>query len=177
MPTTPGTTTNPTTPSNSPQKSTSTTANKSSMGARLLLSINGMHIEGKYALSKYPRIEQEVDRQLVDRDSEKKRDTQELVDTIDAYGMSGELTLQANIMPLLRGQGRSVTEKFPEGEPRTALKAWLEDKLGENWNIQFAGGALPVLEPGTTFEKKTFNKLLAEYPKWKSSEEEAAYWK
>lgn len=140
-----------------------------------MLRINGMHIEDYSEMANYPSIKEEVDRLLVDRESEKKRDTEELAETFKQFGFRNEATLQANVMPLLRGQARSVTQQILDGEQSFVKQSWLKDQLGENWDFPFAADSLPVLEPGTIIERKVFEDILKKFPRLKNPKPDVLY--
>ena len=166
----------PSTPSKSPTKSTSTTASKTLGATKLLLAINGMHIEEpRQAKLKYPRIMEKVQRLLGDRDSEKKRTTTDLGNAFEDYRHSNEITLQANIMPHLKGMERSVTQQTTSGKPKTVINEWRMDGLGENWDHSLATGAVPVLKPGPGVEGDLFDEILKKYPKVKDPVPDVLY--
>ena len=166
----------PSTTSKSPVKSASTTASKTIFATRLLFAINGMHFEEpRAARLKYPKVIQKVERLLGDRDSEKKRTTTELANAFEDYRHSNEMTLQANIMPLLKGTERTVTQQVAGKEPTTVRNAWRMNGLGENWTHSLAAGAVPVLKPGPTFEKELFEEILKKHPKIKDPAPDVLY--
>ena len=167
--------TNPTTPSKSTDQKSSSAFGRTIEGARQILRMNGMHIESPFDLDKYPQIQEEVDRLLVDRQSEKKRDTSELVTAIRDFGLSNERTLSAKVMPLLQGAGRSVEQQVRPGESKTVVREWSMDRLGENWDTLFRQGSMPVLKHGSDFEDRAFEKMLEDYPKLSTPKPDVLY--
>lgn len=165
MPVNAGKDANPTTPSRSSTKSTGTANYQTLVRAHQLLTLNGMHVVSPFDMSQYPQIAQEADQLLVDRQSEKGRETAKLVTALKLFGNSNELTLCAKLMPLLQGEERSVEQQVREGESKTVTRAWSMDYLGENWNVQFRAGALPILKPGTDIEDRIFEEILKDVPK------------
>ncbi len=160
---------------NSTAKSSSSNFERDLSKARRILSLNGMYLMEPTSRDKYTQVKRHVDELLIDRDSEKKRNTEHLRLTFEKFGWSNEITLQANVMPLLRGIERSVTEPVPDGKPKTVVRAWLMDHLGENWDFAFVAESLQTLERGTEFEKKIFEAILKKYPKLKNPKPDIVY--
>ena len=174
----PGQDDGPSTPSKSQTKSSSTFHSQTLNGALRLLALNGMHMESPYDLYEmYPQVVKETSRLLVDRDSEKKRnrDTSELVTAIRDFGRSNERTLCAKVMPLLQGRDRSVEQQVREGESKTVRRAWSMDRLGENWDVQFRIGTLPILRIGDPLLDRIFEKALQDLPKLKIPKPDVLY--
>ena len=167
--------TDPSTSVKSTAKSTSSSFEKDLWNARRILALNGMHLEEPSSRARYPQVAEEIGRLLIDRNSEKKRNMEHLKETFERFGWSNEITLEANVMPLLKGIERSVTQQDRNGEPMEVQKPWLKDHLGENWDFPFIEGVLQTLKRGTLFEQKVFDAILEKYPKLKNPRPDIIY--